>query len=264
MQKNRSSDIVTSEPLREIACNSSQQLKSSRKKESQSSLSQSTPRRKIASHSRKQAEAGAAVKSPDPACTDQGKEASNSPISQLRVRKTRENKRPATSKVSNSGRESVVVRKGPTKDNSSRVNLQTKEGSPLGVDQFNASMAIPTSEGSLVPTALAADRRLSVEKRESQGNSAAKRRVLSKVMGTLQGMTRTPTGERDTSSSGSLIRRLSGKGSRSIGNVSTFDVNANSYLISRPPSVSSEIKGIVNGLVLCHSSSVHLSVPLES
>ena len=250
MHKNRSPDNASSEPLREIPCNSPQQPKSSRKKASQSPLTQSTARRHVASHSRKQAEPGTAVKSPDSTSADQVKEVSNSPISQLRIRKTRENKRPATSKVLNQGRESIVVHKRATKENNS-MRLQIKEASPPGIDIFDASIATPTSEGSLMPTGLAADRRLSVEKRESQGNSAAKRRVLSKVMGTLQGMARTPASERDTSSTGSLIRRLSGKGSRNIVNVSTFDMHATPYLISRPASASSDIKEIVNGLVLC-------------
>ena len=249
MQKNRPSNNASGEPLREIPCNGSQQPKGSSKKGSQSSLSQGTPRRSIPFQSRKQAEHGAAVNNSDSASADQGKEVSNSPISQLRVRKTRENRRPATSKVLNPGRESTVVHKRVAKENNSGVNLHTKEGLSHGVDIFDASMATPTSESSLVPAALAADRRISVEKREAQGNSAAKRRVLSKVMGTLQGMTRTPASERDTSSSGSLIRRFSGKGSRNVVNASSFDVNANPYLTSKPGSVSSEIKESVVGLV---------------
>ena len=249
MQKSGLSNSVSGKPLQDVSNNNLQHLKSSRKQQSQSSVPQSTSRRNASLHSRKQTEPETAVQTPDSASTGRRKDVGNSPVSQLRIRKNRDNRRPPASRVSNPSRESSVAQKRGAKENEGKSNIQIEDELPCDFDIFAAGAAIPASEGSMIPTALVADRRPSVEKREPQGNPAAKRRVFSKVMGTLQGMTRTPVTGRDIGSTGSLIRRLSGKGSRNAVNASAFDVNAFHDVTFAAGSVSSETIENLEGLV---------------
>ena len=240
MQKSRLSDSVSGKPLQDVSHNASQHLKGSRRQQYQSSVPQSTPRRNVPLHTRKQVEHGNAVRTPDSAFTERSKEAANSPISQLKIRKNRENRRPATGKVASASRGSSLGQKSGTKKKESRTSLHAGDEVPRDADIFAVGVATPPNEDSMIPSALVANRRHSDEKREPQGNPVARRRVFSKVMDTLQGMTRTPVPSRDTSSSGSLIRRLSGKGSRNGVNASTSELNGHSDVDIVHVSTSSE------------------------
>ena len=224
MQNKNSRENATNPPLREISNNKPQQVKGLKRQQSRPSLGHGTPRRVAPLHPRKPKESLKSCRSPGSSTTKRSSDVESSPISQLNIRKIRDSRHQTTAAKTKPCEKSAQKRNTDKKDYTAST-LEVNDALPHDTDIFTSGPTITGDRVSPDVPAAVTGRRSSLIRRESRSSSDGKKKVFSRVMGTLHEMTRTPGNSRDHHSSGSLRRMLSGKDSGSAVNTSSFNIN---------------------------------------